>query len=238
MMRMRQLVLVAAERAGVVSRLCDTLDATVCFEDPGVGVFGLHNALLAAGDDFVEVVAPLPERTEGTAAHRHLTRLGSDGGYMAIVQVDDVAALKQRALELGHRVIWDGAVEGPPAIHGVHLHPSLLGTIVSVDQATPQDSWVWAGPDWDEHRIAGLSGIAGGTLAVADPTSVLRAWCELFDRPADGDRVVFDDGSWMQVIQGEPGAADALVAIDLRADDPALVGRRVVVGSATVRVVA
>lgn len=238
MIRVRQLVLVAAQREGVVRSLCDTLHGEVCFEDPGVGVFGLHNALLAVGDDFVEVVAPLPERHDGTAAHRHLARLGGDGGYMAIIQVDDAAAVKARAVEQGHRVIWEGSVTGPPAIHGVHLHPEKLGTIVSVDQAEPAGSWVWAGPEWEAHRIPGCTGIAGGTLAVADPAAVLASWAALFDRPATGDRVVFDDGSWIQVVQAPPGHPDALVRIDLHADDPALVGRQVAVGSATVGVIA
>jgi hypothetical protein len=237
MLRLRQLVLVAADRASVVHPLCDALGATVCFEDPSVKVFGLHNALLAAGDDFVEVVAPLPGHPTETAAGRHLARLGGDGGYMVIVQVGDVEAVKARAVAQGHKVIWDGAVEGPPSIRGVHLHPARLGSITSVDEAHPDAAWPWAGPDWEDHRIPGIEGIAGTTLAVSRPAEVLQAWADLLDRPSEGDRVVLDDGSYVRVVQAADGAADALVEIALRADDPAMVGRRLQVGSAVVRVV-
>ena len=51
------------------------------FRDPGVGVFGLENAVFAVGDTFLEVVAPVqPDTTAG----RYLQRRGGDSGYMAI----------------------------------------------------------------------------------------------------------------------------------------------------------
>ena len=63
------------------------------FHDPGVGQFGLTNAVFAVGDTFVEVVAPA---RPGTTAGRYLERRGGDGGYMAIFQVRDLAAARRR----------------------------------------------------------------------------------------------------------------------------------------------
>ena len=66
------------------------------FDDPGVGQFGLTNAVFAVGDTFVEVVAPAQP---DTTADRYLTRRGGDGGYMAIFQVPDLAAARRRVAD-------------------------------------------------------------------------------------------------------------------------------------------
>ncbi|TFG92391.1 MAG: hypothetical protein E4H11_09500, partial [Myxococcales bacterium] len=83
LVRLRQVAFVARELEPVVEALCDVLDVEVAYRDPGVGVFGLHNALMPLGDSFLEVVSP--ERL-GTTAGRLLERRGGDGGYMVIVQ--------------------------------------------------------------------------------------------------------------------------------------------------------
>ena len=49
MIRLRQVALVARELEPVVDRLCSELGLSVCFRDPGVGAFGLHNALFKIG---------------------------------------------------------------------------------------------------------------------------------------------------------------------------------------------
>ena len=68
-MRLRQVCLVAETLEPTVTTLSTLLDAPVCYRDPGVGFFGLENALLPVGTDFLEVVAPVKE---DTAASRHL----------------------------------------------------------------------------------------------------------------------------------------------------------------------
>jgi hypothetical protein len=61
MFRLRQVALVATDLDAVVSQLCETFGLSICFEDPGVAEFGLRNALMVIGDQFLEVVSP----TEG-----------------------------------------------------------------------------------------------------------------------------------------------------------------------------
>ncbi len=58
MIRLRQVALVAADLDPVVTQLSDTFGPSVCFRDPGVAEFGLHNALMVVGDQFLEVVSP------------------------------------------------------------------------------------------------------------------------------------------------------------------------------------
>ncbi|MEI6419565.1 MAG: VOC family protein, partial [Sphingomonadales bacterium] len=66
MIRLRQVALVARDLETAVGELCSRLGLTVCFHDPGVAAFGLHNALMTIGDQFLEVVAPTqPGTTAG-----------------------------------------------------------------------------------------------------------------------------------------------------------------------------
>jgi hypothetical protein len=152
-----------------------------------VAEFGLTNAVFAAGDTFVEVVAPVQA---GTTAGRYLERRGGDGGYMAIFQVPDLAVARRRVAELGVRVVWTADL---PDIAGTHLHPrDVPGAIVSLDWAAPDESWLWAGPAWTgqapEHAPGGVTGL---TIEVADPAATARRWAEVLGIPAPGgDHVV------------------------------------------------
>ena len=152
------------------------------FHDPGVGRFGLTNAVFAAGDTFVEVVAPAqPDTTAG----RYLERRGGDGGYMAIFQVPDLAAALRRAADLGVRVVWATEL---PDIATTHLHPrDVPGAIVSLDWAAPEQSWRWAGPSWTgrvpEHAKGGVTGL---TIEVDDPAAAARRWAAVLGISAAG----------------------------------------------------
>lgn len=147
--RLRQGVLVAAELEPVVAGLRTTLGLAEPFRDPGVAAFGLHNAVCALGDTFLEVVSPtVPD----TAAGRHLQRLGGDGGYMLIFQVDDLVAARERAATAGVRTVWQIDL---PDMAATHLHPADLGgTLVSLDRPLPAGAWRWGGPQWT-GRVGG-----------------------------------------------------------------------------------
>src|SRR4051812_7215902 len=92
--RIRQAVLAARELDPVVERLRGALRLGEPYADPGVGYFGLRNAVFAIGDTFLEIVSP---QREGTSAGRHLDRRGGDGGYMVMFQVEDLRAARNRA---------------------------------------------------------------------------------------------------------------------------------------------
>ena|SRR5438874_100834 len=75
--RLRQVALVARDCGRVTAELSRAFGWAQPFRDPGVGQFGLTNAVFAVGDTFVEVVAPArPDTTAG----RYLERRGGDGG--------------------------------------------------------------------------------------------------------------------------------------------------------------
>ncbi len=175
MIRLRQVALVATELDAVVAELCDTFALRVCFNDPGVRAFGLHNALMMIGDQFLEVVSPLEE---GTTAGRLLDKRSGDGGYMAIYEVDDLDRRVEHLSAHDVRIVWSGDLAD---IRGRHLHPrDVGGALVSIDQPVPNGSWRWGGPDWvAHHETSVVSGIAGISVAAADTDAMRSRWEEL-----------------------------------------------------------
>lgn len=102
-LRLRQLCLVAYELEPVVDDLRTVFDVEVCHRDPEVGRFGLHNAnaLLPVGTSFIEVVVPIEA---GTTAKHYLERRKGDGGYMVILDSDDLRRWEKHVDDIGVRV--------------------------------------------------------------------------------------------------------------------------------------
>lgn len=176
MIRLRQVALVARDLELTTGFLADEYGLTVCFTDPGVATFGLHNALMTVGDQFLEVVAPVrPDTTAGRLLDKRATDVA---GYMAIYEVDDLEAREAALTEAGVRIVWKGDL---PDIRGRHLHPSDVGgAIVSIDQPVPQGAWRWAGPTWQPHRDTSVvTAIAGVVIAAKDPAAMRARWSSL-----------------------------------------------------------
>ena len=215
--RLRQVALVAQDCGQVADELRAAFGWGEPFHDPGVGRFGLTNAVFAAGDTFVEVVAPVQA---GTTAGRYLERRGGDGGYMAIFQVPDLAAARARLPGLGVRVVWTADL---PDIAGTHLHPKdVPGAIVSLDWAEPAGSWRWAGPDWTgrvpEHRGGG--GVTGVTIEVADPAAAAARWAAVLGVTwaASGTAAGIELAGWGQRLRFEParpGQGEGITAVSV-----------------------
>lgn len=173
--RLRQVAVAAADCEATASQLREAFGWPPPFCDPGVGRFGLTNAVFAAGDTFVEVVAPVQP---GTAAGRYLDTRGGDSGYMAIFQMPDLAQARRRVAAAGVRVVWSADFAD---IAGTHLHPKdVPGAIVSLDWADPPESWRWAGPWWTGRAPAhAAGGVSGLTIEVTDPSGAAARWADL-----------------------------------------------------------
>ena len=209
----------ASDRDKVVSELCNALGVSVCFEDPGIAEFGLHNALMTVGDQFLEVVSPV---TDGTTAGRLLDKRGGDGGYMAIFEVDDLDARCDRLAELGVRVVWRIDLDD---IRARHLHPrDVGGAIVSLDEPRPNGAWRWAGP-WRAHEETSVvTAIAGVDVAADDPEAMRARWA-----------AVGIDHAVRFVPAGERG--EGIDAIDLVAAGRHRAGEEHAIGGVTLRLV-
>jgi len=173
--RLRQVALVAADCDATARLLQEAFGWPEPFHDPGVGAFGLTNAVFAAGDTFVEVVAPAQP---GTTAGRYLETRGGDSGYMAIFQMPDLAEARRRVAAAGVRVVWTADLAD---MAGTHLHPKdVPGAIVSLDWAYPPESWRWGGPEWTGHALPHRpGGVRGLTIEVIDPAGAAARWADV-----------------------------------------------------------
>jgi hypothetical protein len=203
--RLRQVALVASDCEKTARQLREAFGWAEPFRDPGVGRFGLTNAVFAVGDTFVEVVAPVEP---ATTAGRYLARRGGDSGYMAIFQMPDLASARERVGAAGVRVVWRADLTD---IAGTHLHPKdVPGAIVSLDWADPPQSWRWAGPEWTghapPHRAGGLSGL---TIEVNDPADAAARWAGVLglDVTDDGGAAVICLEHARQDLRFVPAAA-------------------------------
>jgi Glyoxalase-like domain len=217
--RIRQIALVARELEPVVEDLRAVFDLEVSFRDPGVAEFGLRNAVMPVGDTFLEVVSPI--RT-GTTAGRFLERRGGDGGYMVILQSDDLAADRRRVEALRARVVWEVSLSD---IATIHLHPKDVGgALVSLDQPRPPSAWRWAGPGWEKKmRTAVVKGIVGAELQAADPGALARRWAELLARSASWDGadvhdIALDEGR-LRFVPPRDKRGDGLVVVEVESVD-------------------
>ncbi len=216
-MDLRQLVMVSGLRDPIVDSLCNLFDIKVSFNDPGVAHFGLENAVLPVGTDFLEVVSPVEENT---TAGRYLDRRNGDGGYMVIIQVDDFLAAKQSVKENDITVVWES---DHPEAKAIHLHPKQMGgAILSLDWMDPKESWKWAGPNWDKFVNTSLvNRFVGVEIQAENPEDMKNTWQSVLNLKSErvtGNQLNLDN-TWIRFLEDEDGRGAGVSAFCLKADD-------------------
>ena len=216
-MDLRQLVMVSNLRDPIVNNLRDLFDIKVSFNDPGVAHFGLENAVLPVGKDFLEVVSPVEENT---TAGRYLNRRGGDGGYMVIIQVDDFFETQNIVKENNITVVWES--EHPEA-RAIHLHPKELGgAILSLDWMNPKESWKWAGPNWDDFvNTSIIKRFVGVEIQSDDPEGMKNKWQSVLRMPSENvsNRQIDLDNTWIRFVEDKDGRGPGVSAFCLEAND-------------------
>jgi len=199
--RLRQIVMVSADLESAEQRIVDELGVELCYRDPGVGVFGLRNALFPIGDKLLEVVSPIEA---GTTAGRFLDRRGGDGGYMVIFETDDLPAARRRFDDAGVRVVFEAVEDG---VLGLHLHPGDVGgAIVSIDRTDTWGEWPWAGPVWREHvRTDRITDVVEVEIDARDPDAMADRWAAVLGRPVADRHIELDEGVVRFTEAGERG---------------------------------
>ena len=218
-MRLRQIALVARDLDAASEDIRAVLGCTHAYADPGVAKYGLHNAVFPIGDTFLEVVSP---NTEGTTAGRLLDKRGGDGGYMVILQTDDLAGARARVAAAKVRIV--DQIDMPRASF-THLHPKDIGgAILSIDAMTPLGHWEWGGPDWPAHADNPVSvAIIGAEIQAAEPETVARKWAEILSYPVERAGASFRialDGGTLRFTTARNGGGDGLATIDVAVRDP------------------
>ena len=215
-MRIRQIAFVAEDLDPIVAQLCSVLDLEVGFIDPGVKEFGLHNAVIPVGDTFLEVVSP---KRKGTSAGRLLERRHGDGGYMVILQSQDLDVDRKRLAELEVRIVWEVALDD---IAAIHLHPKDVGgAILSMDVADPPSSWRWGGPDWESHRRTETTEwITGVEIQASDPARMAARWSEVVGYPMiDAEHGAFEiplDAGCIRFVKARDLRGEGISSLELK----------------------
>jgi catechol 2,3-dioxygenase-like lactoylglutathione lyase family enzyme len=213
-MRLRQIALVARDLAAARADISAVLGIDYAFDDPGVGKYGLHNAVFPIGDTFLEVVSP---KEEGTTAGRLLQKRGGDGGYMVILQVDDLEQARARVRGASARIADQTDRDGAAF---THIHPKDIGgAILSLDRMIPKERWEWGGPHWQAHVCTDTSlKVAGAELQARDPAQMAARWAQVLGRTAAQDRGVWriqlDDGE-IRFTADVDGRGEGLGAFDV-----------------------
>jgi hypothetical protein len=227
-LRLRQICLVAPELEPAVAALRDVLGIEISHRDGAVGKYGLVNAVLPVGRCFLEVVAPT---REGTAAGRYLERRGGAGGYMVILDCDDIAPWQARVAALGVRVANDLDYGGQ--YRGLQLHPrDTGGTLLEINWTPGGQSldgpYHPAGPNWQSAMRTGVTeGLLGAEVQSENPAALAARWADILDRPLHHEpsgaaRLDLDLG-FVRFVAATDGRGEGLSGIDVLPADHAAI---------------
>ena len=223
-LRLRQIALVAEKLSPVERDFAEVLGIEVGYRDPGVGHFGLENALMPIGNQLLEVVAPIQENTAGG---RYLTRRGGNGGYMVITQCDNHAPRRARVEALGVRIVnqFDSG-----EFSNMQLHPKDTGgSFFEIDEqrgerAHDRDGpWEPAGPNWQAHRrLEHVTGIVAAEMQCDDPDAVAARWSEItqIDLGGAARRTLPLENAKVRFVPCTDGRPEGLGGIDVACADP------------------
>ena len=218
--RLRQICLVARDFERARADFSALFNVSGCYRDPKVAMFGLENILFSFGGCFIEIVAPTqPE----TAAGRFMARSTPHGAYMSIFDCDDLAAARQRVVDAGIRIIFNGEEENGS---GIQLHPSDVGCgILEIDQhlggADLLGRYTWAGHDWQRHALAPEQGSVRGIVMVSSAAESRAAlWSKLIgcdiERAQDARWHLKLDWGEATFVGIDPGQAERIATVVMR----------------------
>ena len=220
-MRIRQVALAASDLAKADTTLRHLLGCDESYADPEIIYFGLDNRLYTVGDYFLEVVSPVQPNT---AAGRFLERRGGDGGYMVIVQVENLAEEQVRLADTSIRTVFADDRGNAKAIH---LHPKdVPGAIPSLDEMSPPESWLWAGDGWEQRAGRYVRGILAVEIRSPVPKATGQCWAEAYGielMPAGEGWRLEMDGTEIRFAFDAAALEPALMAIDVDAVDLAAI---------------
>jgi hypothetical protein len=223
--RIRQIALCTDDIWPVETAVAQQLEVTPVHRDkPGAPIW-MFNSVIAVGSTFLEILQP--ER-DTAPTQKFLDKQGGAGGYMLLLQVDDIEAARTRAEAANVRVVMDAPKRSYHGVTGaaIHLHPGDTGGVLtSFDWMEDWDSWAWGGQAWPWHqRTDVVSGIVGAEITSTDPSKVAQRFAEFIGRSVDAQgRMELDEG-YINFVEGASDQRDRLTAVDMRATNRSRVG--------------
>lgn len=224
-LRLRQICLVAPSLEPALAALGETLGLALCHRDGNVAKYGLVNGLFPIGPAFLEVVAPI---RPGTAAGRYLERRGGAGGYMVILDCDDIerrrASIEASGLRIANALRYESYT-------GLQLHPrDTGGAMLELNHTEGGEAldgpYHPAGPDWQRAvRTDVTVALLAAELQSDDPPALAERWSRILDREvsigADGAKRLGLDLGALRFVAAADGRGEGLGALDLQVRDRA-----------------
>jgi hypothetical protein len=166
-LRLRQICLLSRDLEWTSSVLSTAFDAPVVFRDPRMATGGtLTNTHIRLGDSFLETVCPTDLAWERSTTQTRLLDRQGDSGYMAIVQVPDIAVASRSmasqgagrgivagdwnvclgapgsglaGVESGRYVLGEPIAKQPGTVSGVNVQfdPRDFGTLAEIQENWP-----------------------------------------------------------------------------------------------------
>ena len=223
-LRLRQIALVARKLEPVVDQLRHLFGIEVCHRAPGIIRRGLENALLPIGPVFIEVVAPVQPNT---TAERFLERRKGEGGYMYIMDCDNIGHRREHVKSLGIRIIAENKRAEFSPVEGFQMHPrDTGGAILSIATHAAGENlfggFEWAGPNWQAFvRNEPLTDVLGAELQSDNPDRMAHRWSEVLEHPVskgpDGSPELRFDLGFARFVRNQDGRGEGLCAIHVTA---------------------
>ncbi|HEY6870749.1 MAG TPA: VOC family protein [Novosphingobium sp.] len=241
-LRLRQVVLVARDKAATVAAMDTALGVAPVHGSGDLSPYGLpaegpmseggrqvlaklgvENLIFPIGADFIEVM--FPTRPDG-ATVGFMDRRGGDSGYMLVLQTDDVARYEVLAQREGVRISHKAEF---PHYRDIHLHPrdcggALLSMARNLPDNSPDGPWYPAGTAWETRaNLSRVAGLAAAELRSPEPAVLAARWGRLLDLPVEAG-----EGHWLIRLEHgalrfaatAPGQKEGLCGIDLRLRGP------------------
>ncbi len=136
---------------------------------------------------------------------------------MVLLQRENIEKHKSRLAEINIRIVHDGEItEKDASLRGIHLHPKDFGAaILSLDEAHPPESWLWAGQDWVYHSLNGVvTGIKAIDIRANDPDSMAERWSNAIGFPPH-TRVIGLEEAEIVFVAATNGRGDGLSSASL-----------------------
>jgi len=227
----RQVVLLVPDLDEALAQTRDAFGFTSGTRDPeSMAELGFVHEVCSFNDTFIELCAPI---SADSVPGRLVERKGAVG-YMLVVQVDDLAAVIDRAAGQDIAPLFTQDFEGHPISQ---WHPKSLGTLAELDQIDPHDSWHFAPRIFDASCTDVARDIVGAELATPDPEAMARTWSDMLDVPLSDPTTLPLQDTVLRFVASAEGKS-GLIAVDVAATEPARVGETVHIGGVDFRFVA
>lgn len=218
-LRLRQICLVASDIQKAEGDISAVLGVPVCYRDPNVAPYGLENLLFPLGPDILEVVVPMQP---DTAAGRFLDRSKGRGGYMVIMDCNDIATRRHQAEAAGVRIAHTVDHDG---YEGIQLHPrDCRAAMIDFNRTEGGEGldgpYHPAGDAWPSIvRVDALPRLESITVESPDPDDLAEHWGRIMDLPVQPGPELRPTRGRIRFERCENG--ERLIGLTLAVADPA-----------------